>query len=182
MSLRRPNRSPIALFALLALTAGCGDDDETTTAAPRITRGILPGLPVAPSACTSAPCLCADYPSAYEASAQAYHPINYAGDGPRSVAITGSSADQIHIWPATACGDSMAARAVDFACPICINYDRDTEPDMLTRTITLWPSPLDYRATFQARTGLAYYAYQEGRIPVRFDGAAVTVALEQTVR
>src|SRR5690349_933107 len=104
----------------------------------RSLQGIRPGLPEAITDCSSAPCLCAEYPTGYEASVQAYHPTDYGGDGPHLVTIQAPEAGLVHIWPATACGDSMATYAVKIGCPICLNLSRDTEPDMLNRTFSIW--------------------------------------------
>ena len=153
------------IVALLPIAAGCGDDPPPN-APTRSLQGIRPGLPEAVSNCTSAPCLCDEFPMAYEASPQAYHPTDYAGDGARLIDIQVSGTALVHVWPATACGDSMATYAVRIGCPICLNLSHDTEPEMLCRTYSIWPSAPTHEVLFFARTGLDYWVHQDGRTAV----------------
>lgn len=167
----------IAAFILAGATApGCGDEPPPTSP-PRLLQEIGPGTPTAATDCNSAPCLCAEFPTAYEASAFAYHPTDYAGDGTRLVTIETTETALVHIWPATACGDSMATYAVRIGCPICLNLGRDTEPEMLNRTFSIWPSAVLHTVVFRARLGLDYWAHQDDHLPVRIDPLALVVSI-----
>jgi hypothetical protein len=174
-------RRPIALLlpsvAFVAIAIGCGE--EPPPAAPnRTLQGIGPGIPEAVTDCNSAPCLCAEYPTAYEASVPTYHPTDYPGDGSRLVTIQAPGPGLVHVWPATACGDSMASYAVRIGCPICLNLGRDTEPEMLNRTYSIWPSAPANEVIFHARTGLDYWAHQDDHAPVYISGGATGVRIE----
>ncbi|HEX7880819.1 MAG TPA: hypothetical protein VF720_15510 [Candidatus Eisenbacteria bacterium] len=176
MSARSVTSSLFWIVALLPIAAGCGED--TPPSAPvRLIQGIRPGIPVSVTDCNSAPCLCEEYPTAYEASVQAYHPTDYAGDGARLIDIQVPGTALVHIWPATACGDSMAAYAVTIGCPICLNISRDTEPEMLNRTFSIWPSPVTHKVLFHARTGLDYWVHQDDRTPVHLGPTATSIEI-----
>ncbi|MDZ4806350.1 MAG: hypothetical protein SGI90_15945 [Candidatus Eisenbacteria bacterium] len=160
----------------LLVLIGCGHGEQLV-APQRPLQGIGTGVPTAVTDCSATPCLCDDYPAAYEASLHSYHPVGYAGDGLHAVIILGAGPDIIHIWPATACGDAMATFATTTRCPICINFRGDTEPGMLSRTYSLWPKAIGQDVLLMARAGLAYYAFQDGHLPVRFDGTATVVRI-----
>jgi len=164
------------IVALMPIAVGCGDETRPTRPT-RSLQGIRPGLPEAITDCNSAPCLCAEYPSAYEVSEQAYHPTDYTGDGARLIDIQANGTTLVHVWPATACGDSMAIYAARIGCPICLNLSHETEPEMLNRCYSIWPSAATHEVLFFARTDLDYWVHQDGRTPVYLSATATGVVI-----
>jgi hypothetical protein len=154
--------------------------------------GLAPGQPTV-ATCAGTPCWCAEPATAYErcGSGVSNFPTGYAGSGSRVVTVLTASPAAVHCWPATACGDLMAAND---ECPCTIG--RYAETEILARELTAWPGecskaggdgskPLRVGsiptagancATFRLRPGLDYWLRQ-GAVTVYVSADAESVGV-----